>query len=137
MIISNILGLIKNFFLENIVLKYPKTYRFVRNLFAVLGVFTTVYLIFFLTVTKPAMIQESEKKIETLNKEIKENNKQITKLEKENKKISNQVDKLNNELGDLQIKNKKYVKDYEKNIGRISSMSNNQLSRTFADSFGK
>jgi len=135
MIMSNILGMIKNFFLENLVLKYPKTYRFVRNLFAVLGVFTTVYLIFFLTVTKPAMIQESEKKIETLNKEIKENNKQITKLEKENKKISNQVDKLNNELGDLQIKNKKYVKDYEKNIGRISSMSNNQLSRTFADSF--
>ncbi len=81
------------------------------------------------------MIQESEEKIETLNKEIKENNKQITKLEKENKKISNQVDKLNNELGDLQIKNKKYVKDYEKNIGRISSMSNNQLSRTFTDSF--
>ena len=135
MIMSNILGMIKNFFLENLVLKYPKTYRFVRNLFAVLGVFTTVYLIFFLTVTKPAMIQESEKKIETLNKEIKENNKQITKLEKENKKISNQVDKLNNELGDLQIKNKKYVKDYEKNIGRISSMSNNQLSRTFTDSF--
>ena len=135
MIISNILGLIKNFFLENIVLKYPKTYRFVRNLFAVLGVFTTAYLIFFLTVTKPGMIQESEEKIETLNKEIKENNKQITKLEKENKKISNQVDKLNNELGDLQIKNKKYVKDYEKNIGRISSMSNNQLSRTFTDSF--
>lgn len=135
MIVSNILKKLQNFLLENIVVKYPKTYRFVRNLFAVLGVFTTIYVIFFLTVTKPAMIEESELKIKTLNKEIKENNKQITKLEKENKKISNQVEKLNNELGDLQIKNKKYVKDYEKNIGRISSMSNNQLSRTFADSF--
>lgn len=135
MIMSNILKKLQNFLLENIVVKYPKTYRFVRNLFAVLGVFTTIYVIFFLTVTKPAMIEESELKIKTLNKEIKENNKQITKLEKENKKISNQVEKLNDELGDLQIKNKKYVKDYEKNIGRISSMSNNQLSRTFADSF--
>ena len=60
---------------------------------------------------------------------------QISKLEKENKKISNQVEKLNDQLGDLQIKNKKYVKEHEKNTNRIASMSNNQLSRVFADSF--
>ena len=119
----------------NVVTKYPNTFGFVRNLFAILGLFTTLYLIFLLAILKPKMIQESENKIQLLNQEIKENDKQISKLEKENKKISNQVEKLNDQLGDLQIKNKKYVKEHEKNTNRISSMSNNQLSRVFADSF--
>jgi cell division protein FtsB len=132
---SNILGYIKNFLMVNVITKYPNTFSFVRNLFAVLGLFTTLYLIFLLAILKPKMIQESENKIQLLNQEIKENNKQISKLEKENKKISNQVEKLNDQLGDLQIKNKKYVKEHEKNTSRISSMSNNQLSRVFADNF--
>ena len=119
----------------NVVTKYPNKFNFVRNLFAFLGLFTTLYLIFLLAILKPKMIQESENKIQLLNQEIKENDKQISKLEKENKKISNQVEKLNDQLGDLQIKNKKYVKEHEKNTNRISSMSNNQLSRVFADSF--
>ena len=132
---SNILKHIKNFLMVNVVTKYPNTFNFVRNLFAFLGLFTTLYLIFLLAILKPKMIQESENKIQLLNQEIKENDKQISKLEKENKKISNQVEKLNDQLGDLQIKNKKYVKEHEKNTTRISSMSNNQLSRVFADSF--
>jgi cell division protein FtsB len=132
---SNILRHIKNFLMVNIVTKYPNTFSFVRNLFAFLGLFTTLYLIFLLAILKPKMIQESENKIQLLNQEIKENDKQISKLEKENKKISNQVEKLNDQLGDLQIKNKKYVKEHEKNTYRIASMSNNQLSRVFADSF--
>lgn len=132
---SNILKHIKNFLMVNVVTKYPNTFNFVRNLFAFLGLFTTLYLIFLLAILKPKMIQESENKIQLLNQEIKENDKQISKLEKENKKISSQVEKLNDQLGDLQIKNKKYVKEHEKNTNRISSMSNNQLSRVFADSF--
>lgn len=132
---NNILSVSKNFFLEKVVNRYPKTFSFVRNLFAVLGVFTSLYLIFFLSFQRPQMIQESENKIKMLNKEIKENNKEISRLEKENKKIVDQVGKLNDQLTDLQIKNKKYVKDYEKNVGRISTMSNNQLSRAFADAF--
>lgn len=132
---SNILKHIKNFLMVNVVTKYPNTFNFVRNLFAFLGLFTTLYLIFLLAILKPKMIQESENKIQLLTQEIKENDKQISKLEKENKKISNQMEKLNDQLGDLQIKNKKYVKEHEKNTNRISSMSNNQLSRVFADSF--
>lgn len=132
---SNILKHIKNFLMVNVVTKYPNTFNFVRNLFAFLGLFTTLYLIFLLAILKPKMIQESENKIQLLTQEIKENDKQISKLEKENKKISSQVEKLNDQLGDLQIKNKKYVKEHEKNTNRISSMSNNQLSRVFADSF--
>lgn len=135
MIMSNIISVVKNFFTTHVIEKYPKTFSFVRNLLAVLGIFTTLYLVFFLTVTKPQMIQESEEKIKMLNQEIKDNNKEISKLEKENKKIVGEIGKLNTQLSDLQIKNKKYVKDYEKNIGRISTMSNNELSRTFADSF--
>jgi septal ring factor EnvC (AmiA/AmiB activator) len=124
-----------NLFTKNVVEKYPKTFGYVRNLLAVLGIFTTLYLVFFLMIEKPKMIQESEMKIKSLNTEIKNNNKQISKLEKENKKIVDQVGKLNLQLNDLQIKNKKYQKNYEKNVGRISTMSNNQLSRTFSDAF--
>jgi septal ring factor EnvC (AmiA/AmiB activator) len=132
---SKIISVVKNFFTTQVIDKYPKTFSFVRNLLTVLGIFTTLYLVFFLTVTKPQMIQESEDKIKLLNQEIKDNNKEISKLEKENKKIVGEIGKLNTKLSDLQIKNKKYVKDYEKNIARISTMSNNQLSGTFADAF--
>jgi len=135
MIMSKIISVVKNFFTTQVIDKYPKTFSFVRNLLTVLGIFTTLYLVFFLTVTKPQMIQESEDKIKLLNQEIKDNNKEISKLEKENKKIVGEIGKLNTKLSDLQIKNKKYVKDYEKNIARISTMSNNQLSGTFADAF--
>jgi septal ring factor EnvC (AmiA/AmiB activator) len=132
---SKIISVVKNLFTTQVIDKYPKTFSFVRNLLTVLGIFTTLYLVFFLTVTKPQMIQESEDKIKLLNQEIKDNNKEISKLEKENKKIVGEIGKLNTKLSDLQIKNKKYVKDYEKNIARISTMSNNQLSGTFADAF--
>jgi septal ring factor EnvC (AmiA/AmiB activator) len=135
MIMSKIISVVKNLFTTQVIDKYPKTFSFVRNLLTVLGIFTTLYLVFFLTVTKPQMIQESEDKIKLLNQEIKDNNKEISKLEKENKKIVGEIGKLNTKLSDLQIKNKKYVKDYEKNIARISTMSNNQLSGTFADAF--
>ena len=59
---SNILKHIKNFFMVNVVTKYPNTFNFVRNLFAFLGLFTTLYLIFLLAILKPKMIQESENK---------------------------------------------------------------------------
>jgi len=135
MMLSNIISVVKNLFTTHVIEKYPKTFSFVRNLFSVLGVFTTLYLVFFLMVTKPEMIQESQDRIKLLNQEIKENNKEISKLEKENKKIVNEIGKLNEELFDLQKLNKKYKKDYEKNIGRITTMSNNQLSSAFAEAF--
>lgn len=135
MIVNHIKSVVKNFFTTHVIEKYPKTFSFIRNLFAVLGVFTSLYLVFFLTVTKPQMIQESEDRIKLLNQEIKDNNKEISKLEKENKKIVNEIGKLNEELFNLQTLNKKYKKDYEKNIGRISTMSNNQLTRAFTDAF--
>jgi cell division protein FtsB len=83
------------------------------------------------------MIEESQQKIKVLTQEIENNNKEISKLEKENKKVITQIDKLNNQLVDLQIKNKKYIKDYEKNIGRITTMSNNMLTSTFTDAFSE
>jgi len=123
------------FLIENVVKKYPQQFSFLKNIFAILGVFVSIYLIFFLIITKPKMIKESEDQIKALNLEIKNNNKEISKLEKENKKIYVQVEKLNNQLSDLQIKNKKYVKEHEKSISRINSMSNNKLSSVFADTF--
>jgi septal ring factor EnvC (AmiA/AmiB activator) len=132
-IISTINGLTKTYIID----KFPKPFYFLKNLFAILGVITTIYLLFFLTVTKPKMIEESQQKIKVLTQEIENNNKEISKLEKENKKVVTQIGKLNNQLVDLQIKNKKYIKDYEKNIGRITTMSNNMLTSTFTDAFSE
>jgi peptidoglycan hydrolase CwlO-like protein len=132
---NSIIISIKKLFINNVVNRFPTTFNLVRNLLAVLGIFTTLYLIFFLTIEKPKMVQESEMVIKGLNQEIKDNNKLISKLEKDNQKITQEVGKLNSQLDDLQIKNKKYLKQYEKNIGRISTMSNNQLAKSFADAF--
>jgi len=130
-IISAINGLTKTYIID----KFPETFYFLKNLFAILGVFTSVYLLFFFGVTKPLIVKESQEKIEVLTQEIETNNKEILKLDRENKKIVSDLEDLNEQLSDLQIKNKKYVKDYEKNITRISNMSNNDLTRTFTNAF--
>jgi peptidoglycan hydrolase CwlO-like protein len=132
---NNFLLLPYNFFVEKVINRFPNQFNLIKNIFAILGIFLTFYFIFFLGVTKPQMIKDSEDKIKILNEEIKTNNKEISKLEKENKKIYSEVSKLNGQLSDLQIKNKKYVKEHEKSISRINSMSNNKLSSTFADAF--
>lgn len=131
------LGLDKigGWFHEKIVSRFPKQFSFVRNLFAVLGVFTTVYILFFFLVQKPKMIAESEAKVKSLEKEIKNGEKVISKLEKENKKIYGEINGLNKDLEQLKNKSEKYRKQYEKQVNNINNLSDKQLSRVFADEF--
>lgn len=135
MTINNLILNINKFIKTYLSDKFPETFSTLKNLFAIIGVFASIYLLFFLGVTKPNMIKESEVKIEVLTQVIETNNKEISKLERENKKIVSNLKDLNEELSDLQIKNKKYVNDYEKNIARISNMSDNDLTRTFTKAF--
>lgn len=135
MTINNLVSNINKFIKTYLSDKFPETFSVVKNLFALLGVVTLIYLIFFLGITKPDMIKDSQGKIKVLTQVIETNNKEISKLERENKKIVSDLKDLNEELSDLQIKNKKYVNDYEKNIARISNMSDNDLTRAFTKSF--
>lgn len=137
MTINSVISNINKFTKTYISGKFMETFSILKNLFSIIGVLTTIYLLFFLTVTKPNMIKESEQKIKVLTQQIDNNNWEISELEKENKKVVTQIGKLNNQLVDLQIKNKKYIKDYEKNIGRITTMSNNMLTTTFTDAFSE
>lgn len=126
-VVSNI----KTFFSKG----FMGTFETVKNILAVIGIVASIYLIFFFSITKNSILKESEEKIKTLTEEVKDNNITIEKLRKENEGSYEEIEKLQNELDDIQIKNKKYKKDYEKNIDRINAMSNNKLSRVFADEF--
>ena len=114
----------------------PDTYREkMKNLFAVFGLFSSIYFILFFSISKPKMVQESEKKVEVLKTVIKENNKEIKLLHKENEKIENEVVDLEKDLIDLQDKSEKYKKQYEKQVNIINKLDDNELSRIFTESF--
>lgn len=114
----------------------PVNYREkMKNIFAGFGLFSFLYFILFFSISKPKMIQESEKKVEVLQTVIKENNKEIKLLHKENKKIENEVEDLEKDLSDLQDKSEKYKKQYEKQVSIINKLDDNELSKLFTESF--
>lgn len=131
---NKIFTIITGYFTE-IVNKYPKIYLWVKNGFSLIGVFTTIYLVFFFSVQRPKEIAESQDRVNQLQKEIKKGEKVISKLEKENKKINNQILDLNKDLMEMKNKSDKYKKQYEKQVNNINNLSTRELSRAFADEF--
>ena len=114
----------------------PEKYRGVlKDIFAVVGIISTIYFVIFFSISKPKMIEESEKKVEVLESVIKVNNKEIKKLHKENDRIEDEVVDLEKNLSDLQDKSEKYKKQYEKQVRAIDKLSNNELSKQFTDTF--
>lgn len=107
----------------------------VKNIFAWIGVFTSVYLIFFFSFTKPQDIKESKDKISQYEKEIKEFNKQVTRLEKQKLELESEVTVLEKELDELADKSQKNKQKYEKEVRYISNLSHNELSELFANTF--
>jgi peptidoglycan hydrolase CwlO-like protein len=114
----------------------PENYRnMLKDIFAVVGVISSFYFILFFSISKPKMIEESEKKVEVLKTVIKENNKEIKLLHKENEKIEDEVEDLEKNLSDLQDKSDKYKKQYEKQVNTIFKLNNNELSELFTETF--
>ncbi len=134
MMTNKIFTMVTGYFTQ-MVGKYPKIYTWVRNGFSILGVFTTIYLLFFFSIQRPKEIAESQDKVNQLQKEIKKGEKVISKLEKENKKINNQILDLNKDLMDMKNKSDKYKKQYEKQVSNINNLSTRELSRAFANEF--
>jgi len=132
---NSLIELVKILF-SNVVSK-GKSINFVdiKNVLSWIGLASIIYFIFFFSIQKPQIIKDSEDQVNVLNTEIVENNKELSKLEKENKEIKKEIKKLESDLSDLQIKYKKTVSDYEKNVGNINRMSNNDLSKLFTKTF--
>lgn len=107
----------------------------VKNIFAWVGVFTTAYLIFFFSFTRPQDIKESEDRVNQYEKEINNYSKQLSNLEKEKKELETDVLDLKSDLEDLSIESNKNKQKYEKEIRYITNLSNNKLSKLFADTF--
>ena len=114
----------------------PENYRYMlKDIFAVVGVISSFYFILFFLISKPKMIEESEKKVEVLQTVIKENNKEIKLLHKVNEKIEDEVEDLEKNLTELQDKSDKYKKQYEKQVSTISKLNDNELSKLFTETF--
>lgn len=107
----------------------------VKNVFAWIGVFTSLYLIFFFSFTRPQEIKESQEREKIQENEIQDFSKRVIKLEKQKETLEKEVVILQNELEDLQKESDKNKKEYEKKVRYISNLSNNQLSKLFADTF--
>ena len=70
----------------------PEKYRGVfKDIFAVIGIISTIYFIIFFSISKPKMVEKSEKKVEVLENVIKVNNKEIKQLHKEKKEVNIQI----------------------------------------------
>jgi septal ring factor EnvC (AmiA/AmiB activator) len=107
----------------------------VKNVLAVFGLLSLLYFIFFFSIEKPKLIEESEQKVETLKEEITQNHKEIKILEKQNTKIEKEIIKLEEELDVIQDKSEKYKKQYEKEVSNIRSASDDKLVKLFTDTF--
>lgn len=107
----------------------------IKNIFALIGLFSVFYFVIFFSISRPKQIEESEKKINVFKNVIKDNNKEIKQLQNENDKIESYVVNLEKDLLELQDKSEKYRKRYEKQVRDIGKLNNNELSRQFAITF--
>lgn len=107
----------------------------IKNIFALIGLFSVFYFVIFFSISRPKHIEESENKINVFKNVIKDNNKEIKQLQNENDKIENYVVNLEKDLLELQDKSEKYRKRYEKQVRDIGKLNNNELSRQFAITF--
>jgi len=113
---------------------YPFISNF-KTLFAWIGLITGLYLIVFFLTIRPNEMSVVKEKEKSLEKNITENEKQISQLNKQNSEIFAENEKLEKELKKSQEQYQNQKKKYEKEISRINSLSNKQLSKLFAESF--
>lgn len=108
----------------------------VKNILAVLGVVSTIVLIFI--ILKPEDTKELDdlhKQNDSLYNEISINNSKIDSLRLINNKLDSQQVVLRKQLSNLNIKADKLKKQHEKDIEHLNSLSNNDITELFADKF--
>ncbi len=94
-----------------------------------------VFLLFFNKTETNGDIKKFNEKIDSLNNIIIANNKKLDSLSiVENKQVEN-IQNLKNELSQVSIKNKELKRKYEKESARYNTMSNNDITDLFTESF--
>jgi|688.fasta_scaffold431839_2 septal ring factor EnvC (AmiA/AmiB activator) len=94
-----------------------------------------IFFLFFNNTESNVNIDIYNQKIDSLSNVITENNKKLDSLSiVENKQMDN-IKNLKNELSQVSNKNKELKRKYEKESARYNSMSNNDITDLFSESF--
>ena len=95
----------------------------------------SLWFVFFFSFQRPREIAESQRVIDSLNVVIKQNNIAFKNIEKRNNEILQDIEKKNKELADLAKQSKKYKKDYEKQVARLNSLDDDDVTDLFTERF--
>jgi septal ring factor EnvC (AmiA/AmiB activator) len=107
----------------------------VKNILSLIGLICILWFVFFFSFKRPREIAESQRVIDSLNVVIKQNNITFKNIEKRNNEILEDIEKKNKELADLAKQSKKYKKDYEKQIARLNSLDDDDVTDLFTERF--
>ena len=107
----------------------------VKNILSLIGLICILWFVFFFSFQRPREIAESQRVIDSLNVVIKQNNIAFKNIEKRNNEILQDIEKKNKELADLAKQSKKYKKDYEKQVARLNSLDDDDVTDLFTERF--
>ena len=126
---------IKNIYNKVLLFIQSITLDKVKNILSLIGLICVLWFVFFFSFQRPREIAESQRVIDSLNVVIKQNNITFKNIEKRNNEILEDIEKKNKELADLAKQSKKYKKDYEKQIARLNSLDDDDVTDLFTERF--
>lgn len=126
---------IKNIYNKILLFIQSITLDKVKNILSLIGLICILWFVFFFTFQRPKEIAESQRVIDSLNVVIKQNNIAFKNIEKRNNEILQDIENKNKELADLAKQSKKYKKDYEKQVARLNSLDDDDVTDLFSERF--
>ena len=126
---------IKNIYNKVLLFIQSITLDKVKNILSLIGLICILWFVFFFSFQRPREIAESQRVIDSLNVVIKQNNIAFKNIEKRNNEILQDIEKKNKELADLAKQSKKYKKDYEKQVVRLNSLDDDDVTDLFTERF--
>lgn len=126
---------IKNIYNKVLLFIQSITLDKVKNILSLIGLICILWFVFFFSFQRPREIAESQRVIDSLNVVIKQNNIAFKNIEKRNNEILQDIEKKNKELADLAKQSKKYKKYYEKQVARLNSLDDDDVTDLFTERF--
>ena len=126
---------IKNIYNKILLFIQSITLDKVKNILSLIGLICILWFVFFFSFQRPREIAESQRVIDSLNVVIKQNNIAFKNIEKRNNEILQDIENKNKELADLAKQSKKYKKDYEKQVARLNSLDDDDVTDLFTERF--
>jgi septal ring factor EnvC (AmiA/AmiB activator) len=121
---------IKNIYNKVLLFIQSITLDKVKNILSLIGLICILWFVFFFSFQRPREIAESQRVIDSL-----QNNIAFKNIEKRNNEILQDIEKKNKELADLAKQSKKYKKDYEKQVARLNSLDDDDVTDLFTERF--